>query len=306
MKDLTNEYIVKTTEIKKGEGHWDYLKCDIVQRKFYDEDNWSENIIGSYKRNYSSLFNTFHPFEQDGKHYALYSKDYTTTRVMSLPDCKDLGGEEEDQYGFCPVDFYVPVPDEGEVKDTENFDTSDYGKFGFVAGCVWGDDSDWKVELLDLRNISKGEIIRKRPFGYMPMFGNRIKDNINMTWFVGKGEFADTKEREISIATSSPTFELDENFDLKYKRGGYDDIHLSFPRKCKCGESFDSIMTREIGEPHDINYKELIPYQSYFKAVGIEDQALELRTYCYKCKTGLVLKGKIENGIIVMNNRFER
>ncbi len=302
MKDLTNEYFIKTTKIEKGEGYWDYLQCDIFQKTYQNP-----KLLGSYNRNYSTAFNTFHPFEQDGKHYALYSKDYTATRVMSLPDCKDLGGEEAAGHGFCPVDFFVPVAPKDEVKDTKNFDTSDYGKFGFVAGCIWGDDSDYKVELLDLREVSQGKIIRKQPFGYMPMFGNRIKDNISLNWFVGKGEFENVRDKDITIATASPTFELDENFDLKYKRGDkIDIIYLYHTRKCKCGEEFNSIMTREIGEPHNINYKELIPYQSYFEAVDIEDQPLELEIFCCNCKRGLVLKGKIENGIIVMNNRFER
>jgi len=65
--------------------------------------------IGEYVRNYYYSPGTFFPFSKDGKWYALYSRDYTATRVMSLPDCKDLGGEEPSSAGFCPAEYYVPT-----------------------------------------------------------------------------------------------------------------------------------------------------------------------------------------------------
>lgn len=65
--------------------------------------------IGSYFRNYHSFGDsTFYAFEQNGKWYALYSRDYTCTRIMSLPDCVDIGGEVPENEGFCPVELYVP------------------------------------------------------------------------------------------------------------------------------------------------------------------------------------------------------
>jgi hypothetical protein len=41
------------------------------------------------------------------------------------------------------------------------------GEFGFVWGCVWGDDSSWKVQCLDLRRIREGVISRDERFGYV-------------------------------------------------------------------------------------------------------------------------------------------
>lgn len=64
---------------------------------------------GSYSRNYCSFgTSTFAPFTVGQRWYALYSPDYTCTRVMSLPDCIDIGGEEPDTFGFCPVELWVP------------------------------------------------------------------------------------------------------------------------------------------------------------------------------------------------------
>lgn len=130
--------------------------------------------IGSYERNYS-LLKTFEPFRQDNKWYALYSPNYTATRVMELPSCKDLGGEEPASHGFCPVEYWVPTHDYDEDE------ISKAGYFGLIAGFVWGDDSSWKLQWLDLSEASKGIVRREERFGYVPLFGSlresvRIKD----------------------------------------------------------------------------------------------------------------------------------
>ncbi len=129
---------------------WNYLEVFIL------EDG---QIIGSYIRRYPSLYNTFRPFYQNGGVYALYSADYTTTRVMRLPACEDLGGEEPSSEGFCPADYYVPyLPDQGLV-----------GEWGFLSGCVWGDDSSWKIRHINLSRASEGIIEQSEKFGYLPM-----------------------------------------------------------------------------------------------------------------------------------------
>ena len=134
-------YSAKVIEkIDNGKGYWNYLKVGVFQ---------DDIKIGVYIRNYSSLYNTFAPFQQDGKDYAIYSPSYTCTRVMELPSCKAVGGEEPKPNGFCPVELYVPW----EKND---------GMYGFVSGCVWGDDSGgWKLEYLDLSVIKAPDCIGK-------------------------------------------------------------------------------------------------------------------------------------------------
>lgn len=39
----------------------------------------------------------------------------------------------------------------------------------FVWGCIWGDDSSWKVQYLDLSDVPKGEIRREERFGYVKL-----------------------------------------------------------------------------------------------------------------------------------------
>jgi len=151
-----------------------------------------EEQIGEYTRNYDVLYKTFCPFKKDEKDYALYSPHYTATRVMELPSCKDIGGEEPSGGGFCPVEFYVPSyimreykfqdgrvavspcnePDEETMRGSTHYRVISprlYYPFGFVAGCVWGDDSSWKIQYLDLSSVDKSEIRRDARFGYIEM-----------------------------------------------------------------------------------------------------------------------------------------
>ncbi|MHA2066688.1 MAG: hypothetical protein ACXABY_20135 [Candidatus Thorarchaeota archaeon] len=175
-------------EVKRGKGYWNTIKIGVFA---------GVRKVGEYERNYPSLFHTFHPFiGQDGKWNALYSPDYTSTRVLSLPDCKELGGEARDGFGFCPTSYFVPFAylkksDKEEEKaywlevdaswsqDPEPWANAKTGidsgyklsfaPFGFIAGCTWGDDSSWKIQFLDLSKAHEGIIKRDARFGYIEM-----------------------------------------------------------------------------------------------------------------------------------------
>jgi hypothetical protein len=216
MKTLnTNEkspYYVKFEPYETKPGCWNYNRVDIYERE-------SNQVIGSYTRNYSSMYRTFYPFELRGNWYALYSKNYTTTRIMSLPDCVDIGGEENEAYGFCPTDYFVPElnyiktlhfddcpaklddlkicncfshfqhrigcsfhPDsiiknqtcickeERKIYDDKMYVWTPIDSVhGFIAGCIWGDDSSWKIQYLDLSQADKGIIKREERFGYISL-----------------------------------------------------------------------------------------------------------------------------------------
>jgi len=165
-------------------------------------------LLGSYERNdlaYSQ--STFYPFCLDGQWLALYSREYTATRVMSLPDCRDLGGEEPHSHGFCPVEYYVPCfrrfvgthighgyawhgrefdnqpidlpPDQAALYRHE-FGDWEFMRIGFIAGCVWGDDNSWKLQVLDLSRAADGIIKREERFGYLELpEGMRLKQALN-------------------------------------------------------------------------------------------------------------------------------
>jgi hypothetical protein len=195
-------YHIKT-EDKKFEQGWSGKIVSI-----YKDDE----KIGEYTRNYHSFgAETFHPFEKDGKWYAIYSENYTSTSIMSLPDCKNIGGQEKKAGGFCPTDYFIPkyynytipgateeqlktIPEEnrswakldktyriyGEPDDKEEvFYDLDYA---FVCGCYWGDEAGgWKLMRLDLSEADKGIIKQSEDFGYLHLSSGRLKDLIEIS-----------------------------------------------------------------------------------------------------------------------------
>ncbi|GAA0588527.1 hypothetical protein GCM10008942_41850 [Rhizomicrobium electricum] len=154
--------------------------------------------IGEYERNYPALGeSTFEPFERDGRWFALYSADYTCTRIMTLPDCRDIGGEQPASGGFCPAELYVPRyrtitwKFEGRTSESWHFEAGgeeanyfgpsgntrkgvevSFGPWqslhlGFIAGCLWGDDSSWKLQVFDLSRAAEGIIERSERYGHL-------------------------------------------------------------------------------------------------------------------------------------------
>ncbi|MGK9231600.1 hypothetical protein KXS07_08210 [Inquilinus limosus] len=184
------------------------------------------NQIGEYKRNHPGYAEaTFEPFELGSEWYALYSRDYTSTRVMKLPDCTDLGGEDPDPGGFCPVELYVPrykkvvrKDPTGREEETWWFEsdaeghsrqeTDRYGcswifgpwqslTTGFVAGCVWGDDSTWKLEVIDLSRAAEGVISRSARFGHVQLAkGMSLADSIRLDRYMPHWELRATIVRQ--------------------------------------------------------------------------------------------------------------
>ncbi len=204
--------------------------------------------VGQYKRNYPSLFRTFCHFRKGDKDYALYAPDYTASRIMELPSCKDIGGEESHGAGFCPVDYYVPRYIEREsiglddkvrryrinepaasdlVAQTTKFTPLDektgqriavekpsypvspllYYPFGFVAGCIWGDDSSWKIQYLDLTNAENGVLQRDERFGYIA-----LPDSMQLSQAVDVVDYQwDAKEESAHHITIA----IEKRFDLR-------------------------------------------------------------------------------------------
>lgn len=167
-----HNYHIKTQKKSNGKGYWDYTIVEI----FSDDKK-----IGEYIRKYPShTESTFVSVSYNGKDYALYSSDYQAISVMSLPDCKEIKLTDEckkQMYSFCPIEIMVPKlwilsqeidgvkhyyayqkvdrdKEDPNFKDAPTYDST----VGFALGCVWGDDSSFKLNLLDLSNIENGEI----------------------------------------------------------------------------------------------------------------------------------------------------
>lgn len=142
----------------RGEPTWNSIRVGIF--RIVDGE---ETQVGEYLRNYTTLFKTFIHFRRGGQDLALYSPHYTCTRLLRLPECEDIGGEKPDGTGFCPVEYYVPCEDDAAATT----ETGLYVECGFVAGCVWGDDSSWKIQYLDLSQAGGGRLKRDERFGYI-------------------------------------------------------------------------------------------------------------------------------------------
>lgn len=131
--------------------------------------------VCAYERNYG-LLQTFEPFRQNGREFALISPQYTGTSVLDLATGRVIAEEPVSSTGFCPVGFYVP--DWWDIHSGTFIPGSEYwhadsewpsGEFGFVWGCIWGDDGSWKVQYLDLAGIQDGVIRRDERFGYVEL-----------------------------------------------------------------------------------------------------------------------------------------
>jgi hypothetical protein len=189
---MKNPFRIEVEVFDSGPRTWPTAQVNI----FHDREGASLQI-GSYKRNHAGwCVETFSPFYLDGQWYALYSPDYTATRLMTLPSCQDLGGEEPHTHGFCPVDFYVPY-DQPHVVSSGHA-----GRFGFVAGCIWGDDSSWKIQYLDLSDAASGKLVRKEMFGYvsMPDRAKRLSECVSVVGY--------TREYPHIALTVSQTYDI--------------------------------------------------------------------------------------------------
>jgi hypothetical protein len=149
------------------------------------------DAVAAYDRNYQ-MMRTFEPFRQlrDGewRPYALISHNYTQSSVLDLRQGLIIAEEPEREMvklpsgreiraeGFCPVGFYVPDwwdLNDGSILPGNEYWESDNewatGELGFVWGCIWGDDTSWKVEALDLSRITEGVITRDARWGYLEL-----------------------------------------------------------------------------------------------------------------------------------------
>ena len=69
---------------------------------------------------------------------------------------------------------------------------------GFVAGCVWGDDSSWKIQYLDLSRADQGKLVREARFGYI-----ELPSRLNLDAAIEIDDAEEADEVMLKIATAS-------------------------------------------------------------------------------------------------------
>ena len=190
MKVWDSPYRIEKTNRLIKVGAWEYTDVKIFLQN---------EEIGAYTLNYPSMpANLFHPFLARGKHYALYAKHYTCSSIMELPSCREVWTEQPDTYGFCPRGFAVPEPDVESGFDSQ---------FGFMCGCVWGDDGSWKIRFLDLSKLETGVVTIDARFGYLELLADAesLKDAIELDYWAPLGD--EHPEPRVRIAAAQ-TFEV--------------------------------------------------------------------------------------------------
>jgi len=167
-----DRYYVQETSVESGANTIAGTLVEVFRRA---DGGGEPTKVGEYKRDYD-LLQTFEPFRQGGREFALISPQYTRTSVLDLATGRVIAAEPDSSSGFCPVGFYVPDwwdLHEGSIIPGSEYWDADFewpsGEIGFVWGCCWGDDSSWKVQLLDLTRIQSGIILREERFGYVEL-----------------------------------------------------------------------------------------------------------------------------------------
>lgn len=180
MPQTETPFRVREEEIPRS-GLWPAMRITIL-----DADG---RELGSYDRDYHGFgTTTFCPFYLHDRWWALYSPLYTATRIMTLPECEDWCGETAQGSDFCPAEYYVPryrtarMREEGRKVDAflgegspgwaapdllDYFDVGEpqYCPFALVSGCIWGDESSWRIEFIDLAGLPEREVRREARFG---------------------------------------------------------------------------------------------------------------------------------------------
>lgn len=174
-----DRYLVRATPVDNGPCAWRSSRIEVFERT---PDGVAPSPCATWARDHAP-YETFEPFRQGDRTLALISRDYTRSAVIDLVSGEVIAEEDETFYddaktspgaGFCPVGFYVP--DWWDVHDDSIIPGSEFwraahewprGELGFVWGCHWGDDGSWKLQALDLRDVTRGVLRREERFGYV-------------------------------------------------------------------------------------------------------------------------------------------
>lgn len=112
--------------------------------------------------------------------------------MIDLDSGEIIAAEEPNESGFCPVGFYVPdwrdVHDGSTLPGSTHWD-KDLEQPAENFGFVWGDDSSWKVQYLDLSQVQSGKITRDDRFGYVELAVDHrpdARDFIRCKFYDGK------------------------------------------------------------------------------------------------------------------------
>jgi hypothetical protein len=165
--------VAREERIPSETGAWD--TCQVTVSQLVDEPIGEIGTVASYERLYPRLGQTFEPFRQGGRDYALVSANYQWTSVLDLETGEIVAEEKlpKGEEGFCPVAFFVPdwwdvhgpnLDEPGKPVEWEPEYAWPIGQFGLVYGTYWG-APECSIQYLDLSQIKQGAVNRDNRFG---------------------------------------------------------------------------------------------------------------------------------------------
>lgn len=216
-----------------------------VEVAVYDLEHNENEPIYTYHRNYSFLktfepFRIWVEEENRWRNFALISPEYVSFKVLDL-DTKEIvatcpppvltaedaesmnkhisetgrtyhEGQEFPSWGFCPVEFYVPDVLDIHPSYLNSDSVEKYVKvfnakrsFGFVSGCIWGDDDSWKLQAVDLSAVLDGKVSTDDRFGYFI-----LGDHLSLRQSVDTDYFFDPRAETLSMV-APVSFTLNDN-----------------------------------------------------------------------------------------------
>ncbi len=109
---------------------------------------------------------------------------------------------KDDSYDIFYVDCdYEKDEFDGEVNN-DDFVSLNYCNFGFLCGCVWGDDTSWKLRYIDLSRIPEKVLSITDKFGYWELPNKPLQECISMDgWEPGHDWVVLTRTEHINLKT---------------------------------------------------------------------------------------------------------
>lgn len=147
-------YLITTQKVSGKPGFWAVVNVEIRRGNV---------LVFEFTRQYPSFgLETTRIFSLEGQDVLVYSENYETLNFFNLTKREAITLNEESKKqicGFCPTDILVPkfiVDDDVYICDGGT--NGEFHDFAFVSGCVWGDDSSWKLNILDMKNLLRGAV----------------------------------------------------------------------------------------------------------------------------------------------------
>lgn len=115
--------------------------------------------------------------------------EYSDSTFVTWDNDKEYDDEPLSQIGEV-----LPLTEENYLKDYVCEAGVQYADFGFLCGCVWGDDSSWKVRFIDFTDLVFKDVKITERFGYFELANDlNLKESIVLSESSMNGKYIGIK-----------------------------------------------------------------------------------------------------------------